>query len=237
MTKTFSEQCAQCPSNGKSIFSENGHDLVATADPPIAHRYKKGEALFQQGTSSSGVFCLGEGVVKVFSSQDDGGEMIHRLASGGDLVGHHYLNETKTHQRSAVAVEDTSCCYFSASSFTSSLEHRPQLLLKVLKKVEDELTVALDQNINLVKKSVRERLASYFLEMSAQFGEASAEGMKINVQLTREEIASYLGTAHETAIRFISEFKALGFVIEKEKFFYVLEPKALEELTHSSHLG
>ena len=224
MKLKLQNQCSACPANCKSIFKASANHLVLT------HLYKKGQVIFHEGTSSSGVYCLGEGVVKLCSTADDGSEVILRFAQAGDLLGHESLTGAKALKYSAVAVTDTPCCYFDQATFYEMLSAESTLLWTVLEKVEGELHESHEKNIQFVKKNVRERLAIYFSKMARLHGVESELGMKINLQLTRDEIASYIGTAHETAIRFISEFKASKLIKEEQKFFYIIDPVGISSL-------
>ena len=196
----------------------------------INHLYKKGETIFHEGTPSSGIYCLDEGMVKVFKTEDDGREIILRLAGSGDFIGHTCISGSKLHINSAIAIEDTLCCFFEVNQFLSMLETNPVFMRNVLDKVENELGEAHYRSVNFIRKSVRERLAVYFISMATAYGEICDEGIRISIRLSREEIASYIGTAHETAIRFISEFKSLGLIREEQKYFYVLNSEEMEKL-------
>lgn len=196
----------------------------------VRHVYKRGDILFHQGTARSGVFCINQGIVKIFTTDRHGSEIISHLASGGDLLGYRHNPHRPIHFNSAMALDNVSCCFLDMTHLKKLLEENPLLMFNMIGNMEKELSEAHDRNCNLINKNVRERLAYYFHTMTMKHGDLTSEGVRINVRLTREEIGSYIGTAHETAIRFISEFKSLGLIREEERFFYVLKPLDIAQL-------
>lgn len=79
-------------------------------------------------------------------------------------------------------------------------------------------------------------MARCLCELAKSFGTEETEGIKIRLQLSREELASFLGVANETAIRFISEFKKLGILEEKDHFLIVKQKSKLEAICQRSVL-
>jgi CRP-like cAMP-binding protein len=196
----------------------------------VRHVYKRGDILYHQGTARTGVFCINQGIVKVFTTDRNGSQIISHFASEGDLLGQGSNPQRPIHFNSAMALDNVSCCFLEMSHLKVLLKENPLLMFNMMVNLEKELSEAHDRNSNLINKNVRERLAYYFHSMKMKHGDFTSEGIRINVRLTREEIASYIGTAHETAIRFISEFKSLGLIKEEERFFYVLKPQDIAGL-------
>jgi CRP-like cAMP-binding protein len=196
-------------------------------DFQIQRVYKKGEILYYENTPSLGLYCINKGTVKIYSSMDKGREVILRLAREGEIFGYGHLLGEKVHKDSARALEDTQCYFIDAYVLKDLLTRDPELSTRLLKMVGKELFETQNRCVELIKKNVRERLASYFHYMSQHHGEVINGKTKIKIQLSREEIASMIGTASETAIRFISEFKEMGLIQEEDRFFHIVNPEAL----------
>ena len=189
--------------------------------------YKKGEVIYYEDTPAFGFYYIKSGTIKIFSSDNSGKEVILRLATSGDIFGHGHLLGHKNHMNSSQAVEETTCHFIDGNEFQSMVLRDPNLMGLVMKKIGHELSLIQDRCVDLMKKNVRERLASYFHYMTTYHSEATEQGMKIRVHLSREEIASIIGTAHETAIRFIGEFKEMGLIREEDRVFYILDQEKL----------
>lgn len=192
--------------------------------------YKKGEVIYYEDTPAFGFYYIKSGTVKIFSTDSVGKEVILRLATDEDIFGHGHLLGHKHHMNSAQAVEETICHFFDGNEFQRLMIRNPNLMGTVMKKIGEELSLIQDRCVDLMKKNVRERLASYFHYMTTHHSEKSEQGMKIRVHLSREEIASIIGTAHETAIRFIGEFKEMGLIREEDRVFYILDQERLRSM-------
>lgn len=192
--------------------------------------YKKGDIIYYEETLSYGVFYLGRGTVKIFTQDSNGREVILRLASKGDLLGHGFLLGEKNHRNSAKAIVETDCYFIEGRQFKDLLQNRPELSAMTMRKIGNELTIFQNRCVDLMKKNVRERLASYFCYMAGHHSIRRDQDLKITLQLSREEIASMIGTASETAIRFISEFKELGLISEEDRYFHVRNIEKLQNI-------
>lgn len=185
--------------------------------------YKKGDVLYNEDTPSFGLYYISKGTVKVYMTDRNGREVILRLATRGDIFGHGFLFGERNHKDSAKAMEETHCHFLDGNDFQNLMMKNPELGVEIMKKIGKELNLAQNRCVDLIKKNVRERLACYFYYMAKNHSDVNEKGIKINLQLSREEIASIIGTANETAIRFISEFKELGLIQEEDRFFHILD--------------
>ena len=91
------------------------------------------------------------------------------------------------------------------------------------------------RSASLSQKNVRERLAELFLMLNKSYGVQELNRTKLDIKLTREEIASMVGTANETVIRFISEFKDEGLIEQDGKTIYILDEKKLLEYANLNY--
>jgi CRP-like cAMP-binding protein len=192
--------------------------------------HKKGEVIYHESTPTFGFYYVQSGTIKIFTTDSNGREVILRLAKTGDIFGHGYLFGEKTHTDSAKAVETTSCQFLDGNQFSELMMKKPDMGMAIMKKIGKEINLYQTRCVDLIKKNVRERLACYFHYMAEHHSMRDASGIKILLQLSREEIASMIGTANETAIRFISEFKELGLIREEDRYFHILNPEKLASI-------
>ncbi len=187
--------------------------------------FMKGDLIFQEKNPAEGIFIVESGTIKLFKIDHSGKEVILRLVTKGAILGQHCLTSIKEYPYSARAVEHTVGYLAYPHELTQIDKHK--LFSFLLEKTDTELIHSQGQCVELMKKSVRERLAGHFAYMGKYHGEARPEGVRITVRLSREEIASMIGTAHETAIRFIGEFKDTGILKEENRYFTITNPDAL----------
>ncbi len=173
--------------------------------------FKKGQVIFSEGGHPLGLFCINDGKVKIEHSGVDGKEQIVRMAKGGDVLGYRALLSNERYNASAVALDDTDVCFIPKDPFFNVLKTNPGLSLDIIKMLSSELRKAEETITDLAQKPVRERMAEALLFLKETYG-FEEDGQTINVILSREDIANLVGTATETAIRLLSEFKKDGIV-------------------------
>jgi CRP-like cAMP-binding protein len=200
--------CEQCLSRKLSMFSglseENLCSLTRTKNL-ITH--KKGQILYYEGTKPMGVFCISSGVVKTFKIASNGKEQIIRLAKKGDFLGYTALLGEETYSCTTTIVEDANVCFIPKETFLDLIAKDRNFHTRLTKAICHDLGVMEEQLTDATQKTIRERLAFTLLKLSESYGIEGDNSQKIDIVLTREEIAALVGTATETVIRLLSEFK------------------------------
>lgn len=193
--------CLSCKARAHSLFeSFCDHEVEQLDNDKTCSFYKKNQPLFIEGSYSRGVFCINEGKVKIFSIGENGKEQIIQIAKKGDVVGFQTMFSDEPYRLSATTLEESNICFIKKEDFLSYLNLKPELLKSVLKELSQELGERAQFIKNMAQKSVRERLATILLILNDIY-----EDEPIN--LTREDLANYVGTATETIIRLLKEFK------------------------------
>ncbi|HVZ25077.1 MAG TPA: Crp/Fnr family transcriptional regulator [Sediminibacterium sp.] len=221
------QTCQACAQRFNSVFCKAREEFVNQInEQKICNVYRKGQVLFNEGSYPFGVYCINEGKIKLSHSGDDGKEQIIRLLRAGDVLGYRALLSGERYSASAVALEDTQVCFIPKELFVHALKHDAGLSFEMMKRLSDELHRAEIKLTNLAQKPIRERLAETLLFIKETYG-FEEDGQTLNVRLSREEIANLVGTATESAIRLLSEFKKDGMVDLDGKKIKILKPKEL----------
>ncbi|MGF1637886.1 MAG: Crp/Fnr family transcriptional regulator [Cyclobacteriaceae bacterium] len=190
-------------------------------------RYKKGQTLFYEGTRPMGLFCINSGKVKVFKISSDGKEQILNLNKTGDFLGYRALISEEFYNASATVLEEGAICYIPKTDFINILNANPQFFSKMMKRICHELGVMEEKLVTIAQKSVRERLAATLLMLKETYGMEGEDSDLIDIALSREDLANIIGTATETVIRLLSDFKNQQLISLQGKKIKVLNPKAL----------
>lgn len=169
--------------------------------------YGRGSAIFSYGQYPRGVYCIHKGHVKLTRPTPDGREHILRLAGAGDLVGYASMISGEPYTLNCVAVEETSICFVPSDLILSIVRENTHLALRVMQDLSHELEDAERRVVEIAQKTIRERVAEALLVIKETFGVAE-DGETLNSPLTREEIAGIVGSAQESVIRTLSEFKS-----------------------------
>lgn len=233
-TKTKTTDCEHCVSKGQGIFCNLAHQELGTIDDhKIINTYKKGQTLFVQGSHPFGIFCISSGNIKLTSTGVDGKESIVRIVHAGDILGHRSLFTDQDYAKTATAMEDTKVCFIDKKFILSLIQKNPSVALNIINKLSRDMGIAEGKLTSLHQKNVRERLAELLLSLKSSHGVLEENRWRIDLKITREEMATLIGTANETLIRFMSEFKEAGLIEQSGKTIYI---KDLEELLNWANI-
>ena len=157
-------------------------------------------------------------------------EQILRFAKEGDLIGYRSLLSEEEFGASAEAMTAVQAVFIPAEIFHKLLMCNPKLSYAMLQKISYELGEYSNTITLLAQKTVRERLAEILLLLELKIG-TDPEGF-IKIALTREEIANLIGTATESAIRLISEFKQDQLIEVEGRNIKIINHERLKKLGH-----
>jgi len=200
--------CDFCKSQHRSLMkSLTGEERKVIEENKTCTRYGKGQVLFHEGTRPLGVFCVNRGTIKVFRHGLDGKEQIIKISNGGDLLGYKALISEQHYAHSAQALEDCVVCFIPKEDFLKLLEPGSEFYMDLLKAVCSEHENISARMTEMAQRSVRQRLALALIMLKDTYGvEQGVEG-SIEINLTREDLANIVGTATESLIRLLNQFK------------------------------
>ena len=223
--------CNSCSLETGSIFKyltpEEAEALNYEKD---FRQYKRGDILYQEGNRISGFFCINSGIIKVFKTGFDGKEQIIRFAKKGDIIAYRSVLSNELACTSAKVIEDTQVCFIPSEILISFIKTNPAYALELLKLACHELGEANSFITDIAQKTVRERLAEVLLFLVNDFGLDPEQ--YLNISLTREELANIVGTATESVIRLLSEFKSDKLVELNGRRIKILNKKGLEKISN-----
>jgi CRP/FNR family transcriptional regulator len=224
--------CELCGSRKYSLFSslpENQLCSISIAKNLISHR--KGQILYYEGTKPLGIFCVNDGVIKVYKTASNGKEQILYLAKRGDFLGYYALLGEENYNNSATIIKDAKICFIPKEAFLNSMMKNPDFFRRITKQLSHELGIMEDKLTDASQKSIRERLAVLLLQLANTYGVDGGGHQQIDLILTREEIAGMVGTATESVIRLLSEFKKDGLIELDGKKISIKDKKGLIRLS------
>ena len=221
--------CEQCIVRELSSLKALSKDeLIHLANCKDSVTVKKGEVIFNEGDVMNGVYCIKEGTCKLVKMNSNGKDTIIKLITKGELLGQTSILTEEKSTLSAVAVDDMRVCFIPKSEILGFIDDNKSFSFEVTKNVCKNLNDATNFAVNHTHKTVKERLAISLLEILNSAG-TDNEGY-LNLQLTREEIASMVGTATESCIRLLAELKKENLIDLKGKKIKILKLNELRNL-------
>lgn len=207
----MSSRCEQCiVRNLNGLKALTKEELVRISNCKTSKFVKKGDMIFDEGETLNGVYCVRDGVCKVSKLSENGKSQIIKLLKKGDILGQRSLINEETTNLSAIAVKDMELCFIPKQEILNDLHNNTNFSFELIKQMATNLKDTDNMMVDMAQKSVKQRLAETLVYIHDNFG-VDEEGM-LSVVLSREEYSDIVGTATESAIRILSQFKKDGLI-------------------------
>ncbi|AUP80755.1 Crp/Fnr family transcriptional regulator [Flavivirga eckloniae] len=193
-----------------SLKSLTKDELVRISNCKTSYTIKKGTVIFEEGDAVNGVYCVKDGICKLSKLSENGKDQIVKMVVKGQLLGQRSLVSDENSNLQATALNDMEVCFIPKHEIMADLQKNPKFSFDVLKDMAHDLREADDIIVNMAQKSVRQRLAEALIYIHDSFG-VNPDGT-LSVLLSREDFANIVGTATESAIRVLSQFKKEGLI-------------------------
>ncbi len=229
MDNRTESQCEQCiVRQFNSLRAMSKEELKKVSQSKTTKIVKKGETIFKEGEKLNGVFCVRNGVSKLSKLSANGKDQTVKLAAKGVVIGQRSVIAEELSNLSATALNDMEVCFIPKENIVNTLKTNPNFTMEVLRHMAHDLKEADDVIVNMSQKTVRQRVAAAFLYLKNNFGE-DKDGFLL-LTLSRDDIANVVGTATESCIRIISEFKKKGLLKNSGKKMCIVNEKGLQDL-------
>ena len=207
-------------------------DLEMLTRNKLEQVYNKGEIIFREGAYPTGIFYITEGKAKKFKVDKDGKEHIIYVANTGELLGYHAILEEDRYPDSAAALEQSTIAFIPKEDFQATLQQSEVLSRRLLKTLSHEFTVLANSLTLFAQKSVRERLALQLIVLREKYKVNYQPGMPVEINMSRDDLASLVGTARENVVRILSEFKEAAILETKGRKIIVQDVNKLIEIAN-----
>jgi CRP/FNR family transcriptional regulator, anaerobic regulatory protein len=158
-----------------------------------------GETLFSEGDETDCVFEVVRGMLRLYKLLPDGRRQITGFLSAGHLLG---FAPEGVCIYTAEAITEVTLCRYKRTTFERLIDEVPGFAKRLLTAASHELRAAQDQMLLLGRKTATEKVASFLLLIAGQQG-----GDRVDVPMTRSDIADHLGLTVETVCRTITRLK------------------------------
>ena len=195
-----------CMVRSNSIFRHlNQEELEKVQLDKTTEHYKRGSVIYRENNRINGSYCVQDGIIKVFKTGIDGKEQIIRFAKAGDLIGFRSVLSNELACTTAEVIDDAITCFIPQETLVYLFKSNVNFSLELMQLTCKELGEANSYITDIAQKTVRERLAEILIHLKNDFG--LDDNKILQISLTREELANMVGTATESVIRLLSEFK------------------------------
>ncbi len=222
-------RCEQCIARQlNSMKTLTKEELKKVTACKTTRFYKKGDIIFSENELLHGVYCVREGICKLTKLSANGKDHTVKLMGKGELIGQRSIISGERTNLSAIALNDIELCFVPKEQILGNIMTNQEFSFGMLQNLAQDLREAEDDLINMAQKSVRQRMAEALIYVDKTFGKS--ENGHLNVNLSREDYASIVGTATESAIRILSQFKKEGLISTEGKMIKIENLTDLERV-------
>ncbi|MDR1155615.1 MAG: Crp/Fnr family transcriptional regulator [Bacteroidales bacterium] len=206
----------------------NADEIDYLEETTEIRRYKRNEVIFMQEKRVSGCYVMLSGIVKQFKTGVEGRDYIFRLAKPFEILGFRSVLSEEPACNTSTVIDDCTVCYIPKDRLHHLVKTNGEFALDLLQVACRELEESHSLITEMAQKSIRKRLAELLLMLQYKFG--VNENQQLNIMLSREELANVVGTATESVIRLLSEFKSERYIDISGRKIVILNEKALEKI-------
>ena len=223
--------CESCPIRSYPLFRHlSKEELQNVLLNKVTETHKRGSIIYQEGNRMKGFYCVQSGIVKIYKTGFDGKEQIVRFAKSGDLIGYRSVVSGEPACTTTKILEESILCHISTDVLLHLVKTNGNFAVELMKLTCKELGEANAYITDIAQKTVKERLAEILIHLDIEFG-ADAQGI-LKISLTREELSNIVGTATESIIRLLSEFKNDGYIELNGRKIKILDKPGLKYIAN-----
>ena len=208
---------------------KNSGLLTELADQYESQSYNKKTTVYQEGKRPRFLYYILSGKIKGFKSNEYGKEYITDLFGAGDFMGYSAIIDDKNYDDSTEVLENAELLQIPKDDFLHMIYTDISIATKFIRLITQNVKEKEERLLNLAYSSLRKRVARALVEIHSKFNTGTDGKMII---ISREDIAQYVGTATESLIRTLSDFKAEKLIEIKEGKITIPDPDKLKKILY-----
>lgn len=221
------KEYARGPEGMQAFLRDLGREdaLKALSEDRNINHYKKKQLIYSEGNHPGRLYYVQKGKIKTFKSNEDGKELTIGLYKEGDFFGYVSLLENSVYKETAEAMEDSDVAIIPREDFESLINENPEVARKFIRMLAHNVTEKEEQLLGLAYNSLRKRVADALITLERKYRKPDQENFSIHI--SREDLANIAGTATESLIRTLSDFRGEKLIDIREGNIVILNEKKL----------
>lgn len=210
---------------GLNSFLDQAAGIESLTEERRTKKFNKKDILFFEGDYPNYLYFVLSGKIKTYKMNPDGKDFVTGLFSEGDFFGFKEMIKGIDYTVSAAALENSEVVMIRREDFLKLLYTSKEVSEKFIQLLVGSVTEKQQELLNLAYDSVRKRVADSLLKLSKKYGE---DDTQFSMSISRDDLASIVGTATESVIRTLSEFKTDGYIAIKGSTITIIQPEKLK---------
>jgi len=187
-------------------------DLAIIGDLTITRTYRKDMIIFMEADHGEGFHYVKKGKVKILHAAPDGREHIINILGPGEVFAEVLLFQKGGYPATAITLEDSLIGIIKNNDLEQAVLHHPTIALQLIKVMSQKLLQAQAKIKALAFSDTYVRTAQNLVNLTHKYGKQTDQGLEININMTRQELANLVGTSRETVTRMLSTLKKSGII-------------------------
>ncbi len=227
------ENCQDCHLKSENFFCAMSVKAVKAFEAvKFTTAYPEGAVLFVEGQPPRGVFMLCKGRVKLSLTSSDGKALILKILNAGEVLGLNAAVSGRSYEVTAETLEPCQVNFVKREDFLRFLSGQSEASIRAAQQLSRNYHAACEQIRALgLSQSAPEKLARFLLDWSGK-GQQTAQGIRVKLTLTHEEIAQTIGSSRETVTRTLGDFRSRQLAFVKGSTLVVQNKAALERFVN-----
>lgn len=196
-----------------------------------SYRYKKKYILYTAGQEPSAVYYVVSGKLKEYRFNHEGKELITNIYSEGDFLGHRQVFEQILYSENAQVIEEAELILIPKNDFLELLNYDTHTAKQFLEIMSHDLTLKEEKLVKMAYDPLRKRVANGIIEVAEKFG--NKRSGYASIEISREDLAHIIGSAQESLIRMLKEFKTDKLIDVEEGRIIILDEDRLRNFPGS----
>ena len=212
------------------MFSDLGDDeLQKINDLIFIRKYKKRQIMFVEGEPGEAIYTIIKGNVKLTKSTPEGRELILGIRQPGEMFAEVVLFDGGPYPATAEVIEDTEIAVLLNKDIEKLVRDNSAISIAIIKTMSRRLRQVQHQMRDLALKDTLGSMVSTLTSLAKQHGVNTNEGTMINLNLTHQELANFIGTSRESANRLVSELKKSNVISVDKGKITIIDMDKLKE--------
>jgi DNA-binding response OmpR family regulator len=210
------------------LTSTGNNTLQSITEDRNINKYKKKQTVYSEGNHPNRLYYILKGRVKTYKTNEDGKELVTELYSPGDFLGYVSLLEGSAYKDTAAAMEETELAIIPKEDFAELINTNNEVALQFIRLLAKNISDKEQQLVELAYNSLRKKVAKALVTLQLKYPQKGKDNFSIDI--SRESLASIAGTATESLIRTLSDFRSEKLIDIQDGSIIIINQKKLEKL-------
>ncbi|WP_343743860.1 cyclic nucleotide-binding domain-containing protein [Chitinophaga sp.] len=188
------------------------------------------EEIYREGGTPRYLYYIMSGKVKTVKTHEDGKDLVIGLYNTGDFFGYIALLEEETYKATAVVMEDAEIALIPRDDAIALFDHSPLIIQRFVRLLARNVTEKEERLLGIAYNTLRKKVASALIHLRNKY--QADRSANYTIDIARDELAALAGTATESLIRTLSEFRSEKLIAIKGSSITLQQPGRLEEIAY-----